>query len=45
MKTYVVKYSGAVLIEASDEESAEEIAWLEHGIHNEDIESTAIESE
>lgn len=37
MKTYIICYQGAVEIEALDEEQAEDFAWVNEAIRQEDI--------
>jgi len=39
MKTYIVKYAGAVEVEAENKSEAEDIAWTKEAIHAEDITS------
>lgn len=38
MPKYIVSYKGAVEIEASNQNQAEDEAWSEHGVRSEDIE-------
>lgn len=39
LKNFVVKFSGAVEVEAEDEDGAINNAWVRHGVRQEDIES------
>lgn len=37
MNEYEIKYSGTVLIVAKDEDEAKDKAWIDKGVHDDDI--------
>jgi len=39
MATYLIKYSGAVEVEAKNKNEAIDVAWTQEGVHAEDIET------